>query len=205
MYIGRILESKPIAMKDFDPMAVAKFARRHLETIEEPRRRQILENFIEHAEAEASGDYDALMASCSKKEQHYAVYGGSRFGAPQSYEELEKHYRGLIEANIYVIHFEAEKLVVGTDVVVVEGLVHQLYPGQLLEPIFGIEVDDPGAVYQATKRTCVLFVFDEDGKGAGEHAYSEGDLTADDLVKVAPHEVPEQFWNNPLTGPVARG
>jgi hypothetical protein len=46
----------------------------------------------------------------------------------------------------------------------------------------------------------VFFVFDEDGKGAGEHAYSEGDLTADDLVKLAPEEVPEQFWNNPLTG-----
>jgi hypothetical protein len=112
MYIGRILESKPIAMKDFDPLAVAKLARRHLETIEEPRRRQILENFIEHAETEATGDFDALMASCSKKEQHYATYG-SRFGAPQSYEELEKHYRGLIESNIYLIHFEAEKLVVG--------------------------------------------------------------------------------------------
>ena len=203
MYIGRILESKPIPMSEFDPTAVVKLARRHLETIEEPRRRQILENFIEHAEAEALGDYEALMASCSRKEQHYATYG-SRFGVPQSYEELEKHYRGLIESNIYLIHFEAEKLVVGSDVVVVEGLVHQLYPGHLLGPLFGIEVEDPKAVYQATKRTCVLFVFDEDGKGAGEHAYSEGDLTAADLVKLAPEEVPEQFWSNPLTGPVAR-
>ena len=204
MYIGHIVENKPIAMKDFDPLAAAKTARRYLEAIKEPRRRQILEYFIEHAEAEATGEFDPLMESCSKKEQIYAIYSGSKFGAPQSYEELVPHYRGLIEANIYVIHFDVEKLIVGTDALVIEGLVHQLYPSQMIEPIFGFAVDDTNAVYQATKRTCVFFVFDEEGKASGEHAYSDGDLTVDDLVKVAPEEVPEAFWNNPLTGPVAR-
>ena len=145
MYIGRILESKPIAMSDFDTMAVVKVAREHLGTINEPRRRAILENFIDHAAAEASGDYAALMASCSKKKQEYATFG-SEFGAPQSYEELEVHYRGLIESNIYMIHFEVEKLAVGDDVLFLEGIVHQLYPGNLLKPIFGFEVDDEAAV-----------------------------------------------------------
>ncbi|MBJ22071.1 MAG: hypothetical protein GY910_27885 [bacterium] len=198
MYVGQILENKPIDMERFDTMAVVEVAQRHLETIKEPRRRQILQNFIDHARTEASGDYEGLMATCSRKEQHYASYG-SRFGAPQSYAELEVHYRGLIESNIYVIHFEAEKLVVGDDALVVEGLVHQLYPGNLIEPIYGIAVDDPDAVYLATKRTCVFFVFDEDGMGAGEHSYSDGPLTADDLVKLAPDEVPERFFKNPLT------
>jgi hypothetical protein len=197
MYIGRVLESRPIAMKDFDPMAVVHVARRHLETIEEPRRRRILENFIEHAEAEASGDYERLMASCSRKRQQYATHG-SDFPAPGSYAELEVHYRNLIAMNLYLIHFEVEKLVVGTDVVFVEGLVHQLYPGQLVEPVFGFAVDDPEAVYQLTKRTALTFVFDEDGKGAGEHAYADGPTTPDDLVKVAPEEVPAAFWANPL-------
>ncbi len=197
MYVGRILESKPIPMSEFDPMNIVKVARAHLETIEEPRRRQILQNFIDHAEAEGRGDYERLMASCSKKKQEYATFG-SEFGAPQSYAELEEHYRGLIASNIYLIHFEVEKLVVGTDVVFVEGIVHQLYPGELLKPIFGIEVDDPSAVYQLTKRTALTFVFDEDGLGAGEQAYSDGPTTLDDLVKVAPEEVPKAFYENPL-------
>ena len=197
MYVGRILENKPIDMKQFDTEAVVKVARRHLETIKEPRRRQILQNFIDHAQAEASGDYEKLMATCSRKEQKYATYG-SRFGAPQSYADLEKHYSGLIESNIYVIHFEVEKLVVGDDALAVEGLVHQLYPGELLEPLYGIEVDEKEAVYQATKRTCVFFVFDEEGMGAGEHAYSDGALTADDVVKLSPEEVPEIFYRNSL-------
>jgi len=198
MYIGRILEKKPIAMKEFDTMAVAKVARRHLETIREPRRRQILENFIEHAEAEGRGDYEALMASCSRKRQTYATHG-SDFPAPQSYAALEEHYRNLIAMNLYLIHFEVEKLAVGDDVVFVEGIVHQLYPGQLVEPLFGVSVQDPDAVYQLTKRTALTFVFDEDGKGAGEHAYTDGPTTADDLVALAPEEVPPAFYANPLT------
>ena len=198
MYIGRILESKPLPMEKFDPMHVAKVATKHLESIEEPRRRQILQNFIDHAAAEATGDYDALMASCSRKKQEYATFGSS-FAAPQSFEELEAHYRGLIEANIYLIHLEVEKLVVGTDVVLVEGIVHQLYPGELIKPIHGIEVEDESAVYQLTKRTSITFVFDEDGLGAGEQAYSDGPTTAADLTKLDPSEVPEQFFKNPLT------
>ena len=197
MYVGHILENKPMDMKQFDTEAVAKAARRHLETIKEPRRRQILQNFIDHAQAEASGDYEKLMATCSRKEQKYAIYG-SQFGAPQSYADLEKHYFGLIQSNIYVIHFEVEKLVVGDDALVVEGLVHQLYPGELLEPLYGIVVDEKEAVYQVTKRTCVFFIFDEEGMGAGEHAYSDGALTADDVVKLSPEEVPEIFYQNPL-------
>jgi hypothetical protein len=199
MYVGHILENKPMDMKHFDTTRIVKAAERHLETIKEPRRRQILQNFIEHARTEGSGDYEGLMASCSRKQQHYASYG-SRFGAPQTYAELETHYRGLIEANIYLIDFEPEKLIVGDDALVLEGLVHQLYPGNLIEPMYGFEVDDPEAVYQATKRTCVFFVFDDDGMGAGEHSYSDGPLTADDLVKLSPDEVPEAFHHNPLSG-----
>ena len=207
MYVGRILDKRPIPMAQFDPLAVARVAREHLGTIQDARRRRVLENFIEHAEAEATGNYDDLMASCSSTHQHYAIYGGSRFGAPQSFGELETHYRGLIESNLHLIHFETEKLAVDDDVVVVEGLVHQLYPGALLGPIFDIQIDDVDAVYLATKRTCVIFVFDSDGKGAGEHAYADGDLTADDLLKLEPEEVPEVFWTNPVAAPAqgARG
>lgn len=203
MYIGRVLENQPIDMNEFDTMAVAKLARRHLDTIQEPRRRRILENFIEHAEAEASGQVERLMASCSRKRQRYTMYGApGGEHLPQSYAELEKHYTGLIAANLYLIHFECEKLAVDDDVLYLEGLVHQLYPGQLIEPIFGFPVDDPDSVYQLTKRTALSFVFDEDGLGAGEHAFSAGPTTPDDLTLVPPQLVPKAFTENPLAGDV---
>ena len=197
MYVGHVLKCEPIPMSEFDPMAAVKVARQHLETIKEPRRRQVLENFIEHAEAEGSGDYERLMASCSKRRQQYATYG-STFGAPQSYAELEVHYKQLIASNVYLIHFELEKLAVGDDVVFLEGIVHQLCSAEVLKPMFDVEVDDQGAVYQLSKRVALTFVFDEDGLGAGEHSYSDGPTTRANLVKVAPEEVPEAFFNNPL-------
>ena len=192
MYVGRILASEPIAMADFDPMNVVKIAERHLESISDPRRRLILENFIEHATAEARGDYGALMASCSREKQEYASYG-SEFAAPQSYAELEIHYRGLIDANMHLVHFAVEKLVVGSDVILVEGIVHQLYPGHMIEPLFGFSVPSETDVYQLTKRTSLTFVFDEVGKGAGEQAYADGPTTLADLVMVKPEDIPEVF------------
>jgi hypothetical protein len=199
MYIGRVLENAPLDMRDFDTTALARVARAHLAKTEGARRRKILENFIEHAEAEAAGEYERLMASCSKKRQSYTMYGApGGEHLPQSYAELEKHYYALIAANLYLIHFECEKLAVGDDVLYVEGLVHQLYPGGLVEPIFGFAVDDPDAVYQLTKRTALTFVFDEDGLGAGEHAYADGPTTPDDLTRVPPELVPKAFHENPL-------
>jgi len=99
-----------------------------------------------------------------------------------------------------VIHFEVEKLVVGDDVVFVEGLVHQLYPGHLVEPFFGVKPEDPARVQQLTKRTALSFVFDADGKGAGEHAWSDGPTVAADFTPVPDDEVPAIFHANPLAG-----
>ncbi len=199
MYCGRVLEKHPLDMRQFNPMAIVEIARTHLGSIAEPRRRLILENFIEHAEAEALGDFDRLMASCSQRRQEYATHG-SDFPAPQSYAELEQHYFGLIAMNLYLIHSEAEKIVVGTDVVFVEGVIHQLYPGHLIGSFFGFEVEDHDAVYQLTKRTALTFIFDEEGKGAGEHAWTDGPTIPEDLVRVAPEEVPAAFYANPLDG-----
>lgn len=201
MYAGSILEEKPLDMRQFDPSHIVEVAERCRDEVHTPRQRQILQNFIDHARAEAHGDYDTLMASCSRKRQSYTAYGageGYQAGLPQSYEELVHHYRALIEMNIYLIHFEVEKLFVGEDELVVEGIVHQLYPSELITGIYGIDVEDPQGVYQLTKRTCIFFVFDEDGRGCGEHAYSNGPTSAANITRVPPELVPEAFYHNPL-------
>ena len=201
MYTGQVLEEKPLDMRQFDPLNVARVAEAHLATLADPRQRQILQNFIEHAAAEATGDYARLMASCSRRRQSYTAWGaGAGYAAhlPQSYAELERHYHGLIAANIYLIHVEVEKLTVGRDTLALDGIVHQLYPGELIEPLFGFAPADPGAVQQLTKRSCIFFVFDEDGLGCGEHAYSNGPTTPADLCPVPPQLVPEAFHRNPL-------
>lgn len=204
MYVGRILEEKHIEMEDFDQLSIGKAARAELEKIKEPHRRKILENFIEHAEAETTGDYEALIASCSSKRQQYAVYGCSQFQKdiqPQDVEGMKEFYHMLVASNVYIIHADIEKLIVGDDSIYVEFIIHQLYPGEIIPAAFGFEFGEEGEVYQLTQRVATVFVFDEDGKGCGEHSWTDGETRPDQLRKEDPRKVPEQFWNNPIEGP----
>tara|TARA_B110000444_G_C18839572_1_gene598035 strand:- start:2596 stop:3213 length:618 start_codon:yes stop_codon:yes gene_type:complete len=195
MYIGCRLEEKAISMSNWNQMNVADRATELLIKVKEPRRRQILENFIEHATAECVGDYKRLMASCSKKRQRYEVYGRDidRSTLPQSYKALEKHYHKLIEQNLYNIHTELESLSVGEDSLVLDTITHQLLSGANVLRILGIDMKDSLGVYMVSRRLCIIFIFDEDGLGCGEHAYCCGPATKKHLTKLSPEQVPESF------------
>ena len=204
MYIGRKLEIAPLDMRTFDTTHIARVANDLLTRIREPRRRQILINFRDHAMAEAVGDHEALMATCSQKSQRYEVYGtGKDFDAarlmPGSYEALWHHYKALIDMNLYLIHTAPEKLVVGEDCVVLEGNVHQVMSGQSIEAFFGVGGLAPDTVYQNTARICLIFTFDEEGKGNGEHSYSVGSISQDTLTEVPAALVPKEFYTGPRT------
>jgi len=203
MWIGRILEEKHIDMKDFNTRAIAEQAREVLKDIREPQRRAILENFIEHAESECTGDYDRLIASCSSKSQTYAVYGCLEMikeMQPKTVQEMKDYYRMLVESNTYLIHGEIEKLIVGDHALYVEIILHQLYPGEVLPMAFGTEFGEEGEVYQLTQRVATVFCFDDENKGCAEHSWTDGPTQPEWLRKEDPRTVPEQFWNNPVTG-----
>jgi hypothetical protein len=199
MYLAQTLEESPIDMSRFDVTNAARIANDLLPSITDPRRRKILVNFRDHALAECCGDYDALMATCSKKSQRYETHGAApEFAAlqPRDYEQLCGYYGGLIDANMYLIHFDVEKLIVGDDELVVEGIVHQLMDGRTCREIHDIDDLEDDTVYQTAIRTLVIFIFDQDGMGCGEHAYSSA-LRRELLTPVAPEEVPPQFYEGP--------
>lgn len=197
-----IAEEKPLSMSDFNHRAGYEFAKPLRGTFELQRRNEIFENYLAHVDAESKGDYDALMASCSKTSQSYATYFspyGEQTGMPQSYKELEGFYRNLVESNTYLIHREVDKLVIGDDELFVDGVIHQLYPGHVLVDR-GLELD-PKTVYQLTVRVAVYFLFDDEGLGAGEHGYVPV-IDESHYTPVDRDQVPEVFWNNPITGRV---
>ncbi|HVL01814.1 MAG TPA: hypothetical protein VM553_18480 [Dongiaceae bacterium] len=205
MWVGRILDDKKhIDMKDFNPRAIAEQAREVLASIKEPQRRAILENFIEHAESECTGEYDRLIASCSSKHQTYAVYGAGEAIAeiqPKSVDDMKGFYHMLVESNVYMIHGDIEKLIVGDHELYVEIILHQLYPGEMLPAAFGVEFGEEGEVWQLTQRVATVFCFDEENKGCAEHSWTDGVTKPEWLRKEDPRQVPAQFWNNPVTGP----
>lgn len=188
---------KPLDMAHFDSMAQCKAMRRELDRLTDPRRRKILSNMIEHAEAEGQGRYDDLMASCSKKSQSYVFWGSGNNSItdylPQSYEQLLGHYKGLMDSKTWMLHYELDKIIVGDDEILIDGVLHQLYPTALIEPLFGIAVDPKYRAYQMTKRLATLFLFDEDGVGCGEHAYANGPTKPEDLTPVEDRYLPDLF------------
>lgn len=201
MYVGKTIPERPIPFEEFNPDYIAGWLRDVMyPTLVTDRQRQILQNFIDHATVEAQGDYEALMATCSRKSQDYRRWGQGDDGKmdglqPSSYEELEVFYGQLISFNVFNIHLEPEKCIVGNDTIVLEGNVHQIYHGSMMPVAFGIEPEDPNAVYMLTIRMCLFFIFDEDGMGIGEQSYTNGDPRPDSFVKMPDEFVPQRFWD----------
>lgn len=200
MYSAQRISEDFIDMAEFDPTHMARFANDQLATIAEPQRRKILINFRDHALAEAMGDYDALMATCSKKYQRYEVYSDNdnefTRNQPSSYEELVPHYRALIDANMYLIHGVPDKLIVGDDALMAEMVQHMVVPGAIAKLAFGVAEADEQGVYLFTTRLAVIFIFDEDGMGCGEHAFG-GATSIDHMRLLAQDEIPAQYFSGP--------
>ena len=199
MHATATAEVKPLDMRRFNHRAGHEFALPLRGSFGLERRNAIFENYLAHVDTESRGDYGGLMATCSRRSQSYAAYFSpyaEKAGMPQSYAELERYYHDLVASNTYLIHREVDKLVVGDDELFVDGVIHQLYPGRVLVER-GLQLD-PKTVYQLTARVGVLFMFDEDGLGCGEHAYAPV-ITEVHYTTVAPDLVPKVFWNNPVT------
>ena len=63
--------------------------------------------------------------------------------------------------------------------------------------LYGIAEAEVDATYEMFARLWVVFIFDEDGMGCGEHAYS-GLTTIDNLRKLQEHEIPSEFKRGPV-------
>ena len=200
MYTENRVSEDFIDMAEFDPTTMARAANEELARITEPHRRKILINFRDHALAEAMGDYDALMGTCSKKRQRYEIYADvdNEFARhqPQSYEELVPHYRALIDANMYLIHGEPDKLIVGDDAIMAEMVQHMVVPGAIAKHAFGVDEAQEEGVYLFTTRLGVIFIFDEDGMGCGEHAFG-GKTSIADMRLLSEDEIPAQYFDGP--------
>jgi hypothetical protein len=200
VYIGKFLQEHPLNMRFFNGAASKETATEVLATIEEPRRRKIMQNYIDHAYYESVGNLEMLMPLCSHKCQQYLKIGGPDLiqDMPQSYSQLAEFYENMVRSNTYILHREIDKLIVGEDAVFTDGIIHTLYPGGHLQDVMNLPEVERDRVYQLTKRVPVVFLFDEEGLSVGEHIYMTP--SQPQLTEVAHEWVPEKFWNNPITG-----
>ena len=193
MHLKTVYPEKPIPMQDFDGQHYVKLLNEVLGTLTDPRRRLIMQSMIEHLLTEHGGRYAELMEICSQKTQSYQAWGlgaGLSGAGPQSYEELAAYYWDVVDSKAWMVHGELDKVIVGDDEIVLDGVLHQLVPTEMVEPLFGVTVDPAYRAYQMTKRLCIIFLFDEDGRTCGEHVYGNGPTTARDLTPVDDQSLP---------------
>ena len=112
----------------------------------DPRRRQILETLIAHGKAEATPDFEALMATVSPR-AHYRSYAAgdaaeNEANSPKGKDGVAAYYTGIVQAGCHYIEHDIERMAVGKDTLTTEGTLRMAYPGAVLGGM-GIEVPDP--------------------------------------------------------------
>lgn len=157
---------------------------------ESPRHKAILLNYREHMAAEIDGDIDRIMAT-QVDEPEYHIYGmGVGDTGPKGQQEVRAFYHDIVDNDRNVLEYEISKIFCTDDNLFHEGTLRIVFPGHSLKE-FGLPIDDVDAWYLYSYQTCAIFPYAEDGRALGEDVYSDGPLSMDRIVKLAPDELPD--------------
>jgi hypothetical protein len=171
-----------------DTMAVDRM----LEVIDDPRHRQILENYRRHGLLEISGRWPEIFdPQMTVEHPVYRINEGGRSMVLDGREQVQEFYRELSDAGACVMFLEDEKIAVADWGFASESIFNQIAPGRFLIES-GAEVDDPEASYVIRRRIAMLWHYDERARMIGEHVYE--DAASREIIKLAPEDVvtPEQ-------------
>jgi len=177
-----------------DPRKNWQLAQERLAQETDPRRRQILETLITHAQAEAAADFPALMDTVSP-DAHYRSYAAGDEAAnaaqsPKGKDAIAAYYKAIVESGCHFIEHDAERIAVGRDTLTTEGELKMAYPGAVLAAM-EIEAPDPGSLYLYQQRLLIVWEFDDEGLVLCEDSYSGGGPGFDGIAErpVGPEQI----------------
>ena len=174
-------------MARLDITKVAMGVDRLLEVTENPRHRQILENYRRHGLLEVSGRWPEIFdPEMTVEHPVYRITSGSRSVLLDGCEQVQEFYRGMTDAGACVMILEDEKLAVGDWGFASESIFNHYAPGAFLMAS-GEEVDDPSAWYLLRHRLAMFWPYDERARMIGEHVYEDG--TSREIVKLASEDI----------------
>lgn len=131
-----------------------------------------LRTMLAHMQAEALGDFDALMATVSPS----AAYTNFNTGpasphSPRSKAEVATYYANLVAGNCHQIEHDLDRIVADRDAIATEGTIRIAYPVAVLRAL-GHEVPDAAPYYLYEARMMIVWGFDEDGLVRCEDSYT---------------------------------
>lgn len=160
---------------------------RMLEVTDDPRHRQILENYRRHGLLEISGRWPEIFdPQMTVEHPVYRINEGGRSMVLDGREQVQEFYRGLSDAGACVMFLEDEKIAVADWGFASESIFNQIAPGGFLIES-GADVDDPEASYVIRRRIAMLWHYDDRARMIGEHVYE--DATSREIIKLAPEHV----------------
>lgn len=134
-----------------------------------------LRTMLAHMRAEATGDFDALMATVAPD----AAYTNFNTGAdsphsPRTKDAVGTYYHALVAGNCHQIEHALDRIVADRDAITTEGDIRIAYPAAVLRSM-GIEVSDAAPYYLYTARLMIVWGFDANGLVRCEDSYSVAD------------------------------
>jgi limonene-1,2-epoxide hydrolase len=158
----------------FDPERSWKPLVDRIESEEDPRCRQLLEQVRDHLRTEIRGEFDALMATLAD-EPRYHLWGVGPEMGPKGRDAVAAFYTDMIASGGNHFEFEIRRIVVDHDAVVTEGVMRTLMPGALvaasgISEVAGAPVD-ADARYVSENQILTVWPAAEDGRIKGEDIY----------------------------------
>ena len=136
-----------------------------------PRHLAMLERLLAHAQSEAVGDIDAVMATLSK-DPVYRTWGSTPAMNPEGREAVRTFYDvEIVQGGKYFFEFDMDRLVVDDFTIVTEGMYHSVYWGRDAQAA-GLPAENPDGFYLLHMRMLIVWPFDDDGFIKGEESYS---------------------------------
>jgi hypothetical protein len=157
-----------------------------------PRHRAIIENYRQHLASEVTANFDDIMGTLVDEPVYHSYTPESLNGeaGPKNRAEVEAFYKGMFDARINVLERHVDRLIVTDDVLVSEGSIDHVYPGDAIlargrsEDADGAPVE-ADAFYLMRYRICAVLPYAGDGidvKMAGEDTYT-----------LVPHSAPQRI------------
>lgn len=153
-----------------------------LERTDNPRHRQILENYRRHALLEVSGDWEPILApDMTVPEPHYQLFFAGVSADLRGRKACAEFYRTLIGSGAQVFWGEGEEIIVSDAGFASQTHSHQYLTGAALRAM-GADVDD-AALYVKHFDIMLFWRYDERARLIGEHVVDAGPA---ELIEVSP-------------------
>ena len=160
---------------------------RLLEVTENPRHRQILENYRRHALLEVSGRWPEILdPEMTVEHPVYRITEGGRTMLLDGREQVGEFYGGMTEVAAHLMVLEDEYIAVADWGFASESIFNHQASGLFLIAS-GEEVDDPDGFYLLRHRLSMVWHYDDRARMIGEHVYE--DATSREITKIAPEDV----------------